>query len=240
MREQALIDEREAFKLKWQEIGFEWSEDALYPSCSDPSSSESGGDDVSPHRIFKKDDSSSASVSAADSIVSSVGNVSASSRCNAAHPDRQVERTRRLPERLSVIKPERSNRSTTPAKSAIVKSLLCSTDSLLDRATASDLQLAKTICHHMCKLHRDVGKDDSLCSTLLQRAAEEQNCHFLLRLLEANFRIVNKPPVAGALVSQHSEHVESDDASSPPCKKVLRHKKKPSRVVGWPDEDLRQ
>ena len=122
----------------------------------------------------------------------------------------------------------------------------------LDRVSSSDRQLAKTISHMMKKLYRNVGgKTESVFTSLLLAAAEEEHCDVNLRkwfqsrgpprTSAENDKAAAVPNVIVVQdddrVSDSSRDLRSRGASS---KRSGGSVQGAAKDVGWPDTDLRK
>ena len=118
----------------------------------------------------------------------------------------------------------------------------------LDRVSSSDRQLAKTICHMMKNLYRNVGKTESVFTSLLRAAAEEEHCDVnLTKWFQSRSSLENDKAAAVPKVIV----VEDDDRASDSSRDLRGRGASAKRSrgstpqvaakdVGWPDEDLRK
>ncbi len=118
----------------------------------------------------------------------------------------------------------------------------------LDGVSSSDRQLAKTIGHMMKKLYRNVGKTESVFTTLLRTAAEEEHCDVNLRKwLQSRSSLENDKPAAVPNVIVVEDDDRASDSSRDLGGRGASGKRSRSSApqgaakdVGWPDADLRK
>jgi hypothetical protein len=242
MRTQALEDERATFKSKWlEDIGSDWDDDKVYPSCSDSSLTDCSEDDPPPARTAKKETKRAKPANAGSCCIIA----EAADNHNVCPPAAANGDAAGYPA-LS-FPPTASQQAAGPSvgtSGGISTTEAIATDEL-NKVAHEDQELAKTIVHLISDLHRRVGRRDNLLAAVLRVAAEEEHCDVLKQLLDP------KPPTI-YIAPEAPIHIKDEETTSSDglSKRRLRNRSAASYasddrsgarpIPGWPDDDFRK
>jgi hypothetical protein len=235
IRTQALEDERATFKTKWlEDIGSDWDDDKVYPSCSDSSLTDCSEDEPPPVKTAKKETNRAKAADARSSCVKAepTGNhdmypPAAANGDAARYPASSL---------LQAARPALGSSDGISKTEAIAAEEL-------NQVSHDEGVLAKTIVHLINDLYRRVGRRDAVLASVLRAAAEEDNCDVVKQWLDPKPSTAYIAPEAPILIKD-DDNTSSDGVS----KRRLRNRSAPSHASddskcasatpGWPDHDL--